>query len=314
MKKSFITLIINYNGKKFLRGCLESLVETSANELTDVIVIDNNSSDGSREFVKDNFPSVRVVNTNQNLGFSGAYNFTHGLLKREASYQYYLILNNDTVVKDPSIFDRAAELFASDSNIGIINPTIIGADGKIQFQGGRYIFLTGTTLGNRAGQRFEPENAVIASHWSTGCALFIPQSLFDSVSGFDDYFMYQEDVGLSWKVLNLGYRVVTDCQVSITHYSGGTEKSSKFEHYFSERNRILVYYQNLSWPALAVMLPILLIFRVLMSPLQRSTSIMLTKLRANFAGLRLMFGYPRYRHSLRRDLKTILYFHRPLAR
>lgn len=314
MNKPFVTLVINYNGKKFLDGCLSSLLAISG-EINDVVLVDNNSQDGSREFVSKNFPQVRVINTGSNLGFSGAYNHAHQVLKKGSNYRYYFILNNDTVVADKGIFARAKLLFESLPRVGIINPTILNSDGTIQSQGGRYIFLTGTTIGSNSGKEFIPENKVVSSHWSSGCALFIPEKLFEEIGGFDDYFMYQEDVGLSWKVLNRGYQVITDCKSAITHFAGGTSKLSTFEHYFAERNRIILYYQNLSPFSLIFTLPILLFGRILLLPMQKNLKIAWAKCKGDAAGLLLMMNFPRRNNSLVNDWRVVkYYFSQPVSK
>ncbi len=307
-------MVINYNGRKWLEGCFSSLERIEGSENVDIILIDNNSNDGSVELVSKSFPRVEVVQTGSNLGFSGAYNYAHKHLKSSSrKYLYYFILNNDTVVSDKKLFSRIDKLFTANKKIGIINSTIVDEGGMIQFQGGNYIFWTGTTLGRNGGKGYSPRNATITSKWATGCALFIPQELFEQVGGFDDYFMYQEDVGLSWKVINAGYEVITDCGSSITHFAGGTTKASTFEHYYSERNRMILYYQNLSLPIFILTLPVLLVARILLLPIQRSLPIALAKLKGNLVGLAIMWRYPRYNNLITRDIKTISLFTRKLT-
>lgn len=309
MEKQFAVLIINYNGKQYLEDCINSLQDSDAKLFADCFIVDNSSSDGSAELVSNNFPEVKLIQTGANFGFSGAYNFAHKYLKQEgAKYNYYYIVNNDTISSDPNIFSRIQQLFAEDKRIAVINPTIIDENSMIQFQGGKYIFWTGTTLAQRVGRGYQKVNKVLDSSWSTGCALFIRTEVFEELGGFDDYFMYQEDVGLSWKSLNAGYRVVTDCYSSIIHLGGRSTKTPVFEHYYSERNRIILYWQNLSLLTLLFTLPVLLIGRILLLPMQKSLVIALAKIKAIVVGLLLLPKFKRYNNSVLVDLRTIRYF------
>lgn len=308
-QKAFAALVINYNGEKYLRACIDSLYKSDVDNLTDIYIVDNHSSDGSLKYCAKTFPKVKFIQTASNLGFAGAYNFAHEYLKKKRlSYTYYFIVNNDTSNFSPGLFSRMKSLFEKDSSIGIITPTVIDSKSKIQSQGGKYYFISGTTFGYRRGEQYQPKDSLVSSKWATGCALFVPSNLFGDVGGFDDYFMYQEDVGLSWKVLNKGYKVVCDCLTSVLHYGGGTYKSSIFENYYAERNRIIMYYQNLSAPVFLLILPIFLIIRILLLPLQRSFPVAWVKLKALFVGLATLSRYPRRNRSISRDKKTVGYF------
>ncbi|MCX6808590.1 MAG: glycosyltransferase family 2 protein [Candidatus Berkelbacteria bacterium] len=260
--KSFAVVVINYNGEKFLEKCFESLLLAQGiDDNFDIYLLDNHSSDDSASLTKRKFPKVKIIQTGGNLGFSGAYNYAHKFFKEsKIDYDYYYILNNDTITTDTGIFQRIKKLFEKDENIGIINPTVLNQDGSIQFQIGDFYFLTGTTISHNRGA-YESANKLAQSKWSTGAALFIRSSVFEEIGGFDDYFMYMEDVALSWKALNLGYEVVCDFGSSIVHAHDGTKKAAEFSHYYSERNRLLMYWQNLSSIFFFCFLPFFIIIR-----------------------------------------------------
>jgi len=312
MTKPFAVLVICYNGANHLQECFSSLLRSDALELADIYLVDNRSTDNSVALTERLFPNVKVIQTGSNLGFSGAYNFADGYLKKHSSdYDYYFILNDDTICPDLNLFSRTRQIFRANPEIGIVNPTVIDKAGRIQFQGGDYLFPVGTTFGHRRGEKFQAKDKLVTSRWATGCALFIPAKLFRELHGFDDYFMYQEDVGLSWKAMNTGRAVVTDCQSAIVHLEGGTKKSSTFEHYFSERNRVWLFWQNLSILTFLVTLPFFLLLRLATLVRTPQPKVVAAKLRGLVTGLALMLGQPRRNNSISNDLRVIQYFWRP---
>lgn len=315
-RKKIAVLVINYNGQVFLRDCFDSLLSLDNANCADIYLLDNNSQDDSRSLTEKNYKGIEIINTGANLGFSGAYNYAHNKLEESGKkYDYYFILNNDTVCWSKDIYTKTFRLF-SDQKVGIVAPTLIDKNGMIQIEAGNFIFLTGTTLGYNSGRKYHDEglNRPYLSKWASGAAFFIPSSLFQSVGGFEDYFMYQEDVCLSWKVLNKDLKIISDPDMAIIHYAGGTKKESTFEHYYSERNRIIMYWQNLSTFSFVIFLPFFLLLRILLLPAQRNLKIALAKFKGLLKGLLLCFSYPKKNNSFFRDLRTISFFNSKIAK
>ncbi len=315
MAPSIAVLVINYNGAKYLEGCFGSLLKTAANEQADFFLVDNNSQDTSLEVMRTQFPGVSVIQTGGNPGFAGAYNFADNYLcKQGKRYDYYFFLNNDTKVEDPRLLGRLQAVLESHPQIGIVTPTILSNDGKVQYQGGDFWLWTGTTLGYHQGEPFKSADQLLRSKWATGCALFMRADLFRKVNRFEDYFMYQEDVSLSWKVILTGKLVATDCLSSLVHYGGGTEKSSNFEHYWAERNRLILYWQHFSVLGTLWTFVPLLVLRLLLLVRCRSWGELGAKLRGIVAGIAALGRFKKRSHSVQEDQILVRYLRTRIAR
>lgn len=223
-------IIVNYNGVKFLTGCLNS-IEEHVNRPHEVIVVDNASTDGSVELIKENFPRVRLIQSGKNSGFSGGNNIG----ARCAKGELMLLLNNDTRLLTP--LDAAIEEFGRDERLGALGCGMSYGDGSFQ----PTIGLEATPLSlvlswtGLARFRFAPEVFKRVEHdqrqylaakngvaWISGAFLMTRRGLWDALGGFDErYFMYVEDVDYCRKVREAGYRVDYTPLVKIVHYEGG---------------------------------------------------------------------------------------------
>lgn len=309
-KGLFAILVLNYNGKKYLKDFFESLFDCINIERSGVYLIDNNSSDDSIAFVKKKYPSVEIIQTGDNLGFSGAYNLAHHYLAHNKHcFKYYFIVNNDVLFMDKNIFVRSFEVMEGNNEIGILSPTILNKNKRIELQGGDYIFISGTTFGYGSGKYYKPMDKLFTSKWASGCACFVRENIFDEVGGFDNYFMYQEDVGLSWKVVNKNYKILADGLSSIVHLGGGTSKESIFEHYYSERNRLILYKQNLSTISFVLILPLFLLMRLILLLKQGNINIAKAKAKGLKDGFVLLPKFPKNNRSFINDFRTIIKFH-----
>lgn len=257
----YAILILNYNGKHFLENCYNSLLSQSSRDF-DLWLIDNNSSDGSREYTERAYPIVNILNTHGNLGYAGAYNFAFEYLINK-SYTYYLLLNNDTR-SSHNLIEKLIDTFESNPKAGIVVPTIINESRAIDSFGGKFIFLSGTTLNNTNGENFKFDQKTIRCFWASGCALSIRKEVLSKIGYFGDYFIYYEDVDLSWRVNNAGYKVLAIGSAYVEHLQGGAKTPSEKQLYLCERNRVFCYYQNLPLILFLIFLPYLLIFRILL--------------------------------------------------
>jgi GT2 family glycosyltransferase len=313
--KKIAILIINYNGKTKLANCLKSLDNArEANGLFDIYLVDNNSSDGSRALAK-TFPSVNVVNSGSDLGFTGGYNYLDDyLVKSKKEYKYYFFISHDIVINDPKVFSRMIYVYENLGKMGIINPTILNLDRTIQFRTGSFNFLTGTPDGNFSNQPYKSVDNVTSSKWATGCAFFTSAELFRKVGRFDDYFMYFEDINLSWKILNSGHAVVTDFGSSLIHDNNKNPKSPEFAHFFAERNRMIMYWQNLSSLVFFCFLPLFMLTRLVIIIgwfilKDQNAKIALARLKGLWRALFVFKRFPKRNRSMRNDFKMIRYFH-----
>lgn len=263
MEKKLAVLVINYNGAKFINECLQSLSAQTLQD-QDIYFIDSGSTDNSLELAK-KFGNVRIIDIGENKGFTGTYNQATEIIKDSGThYKYFFFINADTF--SPSdLTETLVTLIEQNSSIGIITPAAVNTDKTtIDSIGGSYLFLTGTNFGFQNGTKYVKGNNLYSSYWATGCALMIRADLFYKIGKFSDFFMYYEDIDLSWKVLNEGYDLAGTDAGYVIHYGGGSKAPKVLELLNCERNRIYTYANNLPPMLFYIVLPILLAFRILL--------------------------------------------------
>ena len=229
MKLSVV--ILNYNVRYFLELCLQSVEAALEGIPSEIIVIDNNSDDASCEMVVSKFPSVTLIKNAVNVGFSKANNQAVEVAKGE----YVCILNPDTVVSEDT-FLKVMDFVDSKSNLGIVGCRLIDGAGDFLHESKRNIPLVSIAIKKILGN----SNHYYANHVSeygvgkvdvlVGAFMLIKQDVYKLLGGFDeDYFMYGEDIDLSYKSLKSGYDNYYYGDVSVIHYKG--ESTRKDEVY-----------------------------------------------------------------------------------
>lgn len=239
-----ISIIIpNYNGKHFLGGCLSSIALQSYRDF-ETILVDNASHDGSVAFVKENFPWTSILVNPENLGFAGGTNA--GI--RIARGQYILTLNNDTRL-EPDFLREMSVAMESNPRTGIIAPKMLLMDGRINSTG-MCISRSGAAWNrgmfeNDNGQYSAPDRVIGAC---AGAALF-RRSLFNDIGLFDeDFFLYHEDVDLSFRAFLAGWDCLYWPKAVVWHVNSGTlEYGSDLCIYYVNRN--ILWFVVQSYPA-----------------------------------------------------------------
>ncbi|WP_225035496.1 glycosyltransferase family 2 protein [Winogradskyella sp. SM1960] len=233
MKLSVI--ILNYNVRYFLELCLKSVEAAIANIDAEIIVIDNNSPDDSCDMVKQLFPAVKLIENKENLGFSKGNNI--GVAK--AKGDYLCILNPDTVVAEDT-FTKLIKFTDSKDNLGIVGCQLIDGKGKFLPESKRNIPTPKVSLKKVLGST----NDYYANHLSSedtgkvdvlvGAFMWLKKEVYEAVGGFDeDYFMYGEDIDLSYKIVKAGYDNFYFGNTTVIHYKGeSTLKDSKYAKRF----------------------------------------------------------------------------------
>jgi len=215
-------VILNYNVRYFLELCLQSVEASLENIPSEIIVIDNDSKDGSCTMVKEKFPSVVLIENNSNVGFSKANNQAVQVAKGE----YVCILNPDTVVAEDT-FESILDFAEKQTNLGVIGCRLIDGSGKYLPESKRNIPLVDIAikkvLGNSqhyyANHIMEYETARVEV--LVGAFMVLKRSLYNSLEGFDeDYFMYGEDIDFSFKSLKKGYDNYYYGGTTVIHYKG----------------------------------------------------------------------------------------------
>lgn len=263
--KKIAVVILNWNGIGFLEKFLGSVVENSAVEgaVTEVVVADNGSTDGSLEWVKSNFgQKVKTIEFTENYGFTGGYN--RALKQVEADY--YLLLNSDIEVT-PQYISPMFEAMEKDPTVVAAQPKILSYADRTMFEyagasGGfidtlGYPFCRGRLISCAEQDRGQYDSAR-EIFWATGAAFFVRAKEYHAIGGLDDHFFaHMEEIDLCWRFKRAGFKVMVYPESVVYHVGGGTLPAwSPMKTYLNFRNNLAMLYKNLSGPRFVVVLAV----------------------------------------------------------
>ena len=227
MKLSVI--ILNYNVHYFLELCLKSVQAAITNIDAEIIVVDNNSNDESCNMVKQLFPTVTLIENKENIGFSKGNNEGIAVAKGE----YICILNPDTVVAEDT-FLSILNFANKQTKLGVVGCKLIDGTGQFLPESKRNIPIVKVALQKIFGNsknyyaNYINENTSGKVDVLVGAFMFMKKSIFKEVNGFDeDFFMYGEDIDLSYRVLNLGYDNYYFANTTVIHFKGESTLNDK---------------------------------------------------------------------------------------
>lgn len=250
-------VVVNYNGEDFLSDCLNALRSQTFTDF-EVIVVDNGSTDGSPDLLRDRFQWVRVIRLAENTGFARGNNIGFA----SSAAKYVATLNNDTIVSGGWLqaLHEAAE---ADSNIGMAASKIyLGREGSELDSAGMLIYPDGMSRQRGHGQidpevegtgRFDrPEEVLFPS----ACAALYRRAMLDDVGFFDeDFFSYCEDSDLGLRARLAGWKAVFAPRAVVRHlYSGTGGRYSEFKAFHIERNHFMVLLKDMP-PSYIIMFP-----------------------------------------------------------
>lgn len=218
----------------FLELCLDSVVLAIKDLDAEIIVVDNNSSDGSCAMVMELFPNVKLIENKENFGFSRGNNIGVKIAKGE----YICILNPDTVVPE-DVFIRLLDFADTKINLGILGCQLIDGSGQFLPESKRNIptpLISLNKILSRGVSYYSDLDTFGIGKVDilVGAFMLIKTSLYISVDGFDeDYFMYGEDIDLSYRILKKGYTNYYNGEVSVIHFKGeSTNRDKIYAHRF----------------------------------------------------------------------------------
>ena len=241
-------VILNWNGKKLLEQFLPSVVTHSKE--ADVYVADNASTDDSVTFLKNNFPSVTIIQNSENGGYTKGYN--EALKNIEADI--FCLLNSDIEVTQ-NWLAPILDTFKNQENTAIIQPKILDYKNKTYFEyagaaGGfidkfGYPYCRGrifNTVEKDKGQ-YNDEQTIF---WASGACLFIRKNVFDKLGGFDEsFFAHMEEIDLCWRAFNLGYKTQYVGHSTVYHVGGATlQNTNPKKTYLNFRNSLFTLVKN----------------------------------------------------------------------
>ena len=284
-------IIVNYNVKEFLQNLLHSIEKASSNISKEIIIIDNASDDGSKELIRDKFPSVIFITNNVNVGFGRAINQGLAISKGK----YILISNPDCIVSEDTL-DKMISFFENNLECGLAGCKILNSDGSLQlacrrsFPGPWTSFTKVTGLSNlfpkskifaRYNLTYLNENQTYEVDAVSGSFMMIRKDVYEKVGGFDErFFMYGEDLDLCYRVQQAGYKVFYIHNTQVSHYKGESTKRSNLDEtkLFYDAMHLFVKKHLSSFPIVEIILRIAIVFRKLFAFLGKRKLTLLTAL------------------------------------
>ena len=234
-------IVLNYNGKGFLDGCLSSLASQTYSDF-EVIVVDNGSRDGSPEYIEENYPWVRLAKNDENLGFAGGTNV--GI--RAAKGEFVITLNNDSRADSRFIEELIKPM--ADPEVGVCAAKMLFPDGRINSAG---ICISRSGAAWDRGM-FEPDRGqyefVEEVFGACAGAALYRREMLDEIGLFDeDFFLYLEDVDLAFRARLAGWKCLYVPGARVIHHHGGTAGvGSDLAVYYGNRN--IVWYPIKDFP------------------------------------------------------------------
>ncbi|WP_092852922.1 glycosyltransferase family 2 protein [Algibacter pectinivorans] len=227
MKLSIV--ILNYNVKCFLELCLRSVEAAISNIDAEIIVVDNNSTDHSCQMVKSKFSNVTLLENKENVGFSKGNNIGVSVAKGE----YLCILNPDTVVAEDT-FTKLLAFSETKRKMGIVGCKLINGSGLFLPESKRKIPYVMASFKKMLGNSEDyyatniKQNEVSEVEILVGAFMFLKRAVYRDIKGFDeDYFMYGEDIDISYKALKKGYVNYYYGDTTILHFKGESTLKDK---------------------------------------------------------------------------------------
>lgn len=251
-----VTVVIpNYNGMKFMKTCLDSLELQNYKDFK-TIVIDNASSDGSYEYMQENYPDIQVVRNEKNIGFSGAVN--QGIDMSDT--EYVILLNNDTEVHPDFVGELVKAISKSDEIFSVSSKMINFHDREVMDDAGDMYSIIGYGFQRGVGKSShlytKPKEVFSAC---AGAAIYRREA-FDIIGKFDlSHFAYMEDMDIGYRAKIYGYKNMY-CPTAIVYHIGSGTSGSKYNSFkvrLSARNNIYMVYKNMPIVQLIINMPFL---------------------------------------------------------
>ena len=257
-------LVVNYNARKHLLECVRSL---RAEGVRDIVVADNDSTDGSRQALRSDDRDVRFVPTGGNHGYGGGAN--RGVDCVSGHADALLVMNPDTILQ-PGAVKAMAEALEADPKAGIVGPRLDNPDGSL-YPSARIFPSIIDALGHGLLGLFVPSNRWTRRYrmldvpaeearrvdWVSGACFLIRRKTWDDLGGFDEsYFMFLEDVDLCWRAGRLGWQVVYEPTARVTHVVGVSRARHPYRMAYEHHRSLMRFAARTSDGARQLLLPL----------------------------------------------------------
>ena len=246
-------IILNWNGISMMEKFLPSVEANTVGEDVEVIVADNGSTDGSVAWLREHYPSLKLIEFTENYGFAGGYDRAIRMVDAE----FVLLLNSD-VETPPGWWQPLLAFMEATPDAGAVQPKILSFRDKTRFEhagaaGGLldalgYPYARGRVLGNveeDRGQYDSPQAVDVA--WASGAAMLVRKRAFIEAGGLDEaFFAHMEEIDLCWRMRLAGFKVFAVTESVVYHYGGGAlPYGNPRKTYLNFRNNLLMLHKNL---------------------------------------------------------------------
>ena len=224
-KPKVSVIVLNYNGKKYLKGCFESLKKTTYPNF-EVVMVDNKSTDNSAEYVKKNFKWIRIIDAGSNMGWAVGNNI--GI--RNTNGKYVVLLSNDTICT-PNWLSEIVNVIESDPQIGVVGSWPV-----------EFVYM-------KCDLNKFPYKKIQEASTVGGAAMMVRREVFERIGYLEEkYFMYWEDTEFCYRSILAGYKVKLNYDSIVYHLVGGSAKreSAKRWKYEMTKNRLHMHIKLMS--------------------------------------------------------------------
>lgn len=252
--KKVAVIILNWNGAELLRRYLPSVVANTNQQIADVIVADNGSTDNSLEVLKTEFPQVKTLVFDKNYGFAEGYN----RCVKQTRYPYTVLLNSD--VRTPAGWlEPLYDYCEAHPEVGAVQPKLLqdrdddkqmfeyagAAGGFIDKHG--YPFCRGRIFGSIEADNGQYDGEPVDIFWATGACFMVRSDLYLRAGGLDcRFFAHMEEIDLCWRINTLGSKIRIVPQSRVYHLGGGSlPQGNPRKTYLNFRNNLVLLHKNL---------------------------------------------------------------------
>jgi len=238
--KDLSIIIVNWNTRELLKSCLNSINKETTKYTYDIWVIDNASTDGSAEMVKDFFPDVKIIANKSNHGFAAANNQA----LRQAVSKYYLLLNPDTLIINNAIDRLMDETILN--NFHAVTCKLLNDDMTHQNSVNNFFSLTNSFINNRLfslKNNYEPKdkNQKVID-WAHGAVLLFSITLFQKVGFLDErFYIYGEEIDYYMRLKKSGFTAVYMNNIEIIHYGRASSRQRAYEMFIQNYKSFYIF-------------------------------------------------------------------------
>jgi len=255
MGKDISIVIVNYRVKNLLERCLTSISQSTDGSSCEIIVVDNNSKDGSVELLRQNFPEVKLIENQQNRGFPFACN--QGIEK--SSGRYVLLLNPDTIFPENGL-KKVLDFMDSNPEAGICGPKMVDIRGNLLYSCRSFpSFLTSISSSQSFLFRLFPRNPLSKRYllkdlnhsqiqevdWVSGSCLLARKKMLERIGLLDEsYFIYVEDVDLCYRAHKAGWKIFYLPEVTFVHQVGQSTSQNRLKSQLEHHKSMWIFFKK----------------------------------------------------------------------